>query len=107
MKTTIYLTADRHGITQMRKSYTGARRGEVVIKLNVEVPEKAFQPPVLEQNIVVNDWREGIDMEDVQFNQNVITEAEAEMVRAARLEKMKAIMEDQGYTVTKEENDEE
>jgi hypothetical protein len=42
MKDVIYLTVNRSGVQQFRKSYTGARRGEVIVKLNVEVPEKAF-----------------------------------------------------------------
>jgi hypothetical protein len=66
----------------------------------VEVADKAFLPPVLEQSVVVNDWRAGIDMEDVQFNQNVITEEEAEMVRQKRLAKMSEILQSQGYTIT-------
>lgn len=99
MKDTIYLIVDQRGVQSMRKSFTGTRRGEVCVKLNVEVDKKAFEPPVIEQNVYVNDWRDGIDLEDVQFNQNVITEEEAEMVRQKRLAKMSQILEDQGYKV--------
>jgi hypothetical protein len=100
VKDTIYLTVSRQGVLHMRKSYTGTRRGEAIIKLGVTVDDKAFQPPMLEQQVVVNDWRAGIDMEDVQFNQNVITEEEAEMVRQKRLAKMSEILQGQGYTIT-------
>lgn len=106
MKDVIYLTADQRGVQSMRKSYTGARRGEVVIKLNVEINPKAFSPPVLEQSVYVDEWQKGIDMEDVKFEKNVITEEEAELVRQRRLEKMRDILENQGYTITKPEEEE-
>ena len=105
MKDVIYLTIDQRGVQAMRKSYTGARRGEVIVKLNVEVPKEAFNPPVLEQRVYVNDWRDGIDLEDVQFKQNVITEEEAELVRQRRLEKMSRILAEQGYKVEPPESE--
>ena len=106
MKDVIYLTVNRQGVQSMRKSYTGAKQGEAIVKLSVTVPEEAFSPPVLEQHVIVNDWREGIDLEDVKFEQNVITEAEAEMVKQKRLAKMQEILESQGFTVSKEEVEE-
>jgi hypothetical protein len=35
----------------------------------------------------------------VQFNESVITEDEAAIIRKRRLEKMKRIMEEQGYKI--------
>lgn len=103
MKDTIYLIVDQRGVQSMRKSFVGTRRGEVCVKLNVEVDKKAFEPPVIEQTVVINDWRDGVDIEDVQFNQNVITEEEAAIVRQKRIEKMASILEEQGYQITKPE----
>lgn len=107
MKDTIYLTVDRRGVQSMRKSYQGASRGQAVVKLNVTVDENAFKPPVLEQNVVVSDWSDNIDMEDVKFERNIITEEEAQIVKQRRLEKMREILEAQGYTVTEKSGDEE
>lgn len=107
MKDVIYLTVDRRGVQSMRKSYQGAARGQAVVKLNVTVDENAFKPPVLEQSVVVSDWSDNIDMEDVKFERNIITEEEAQVVKQRRLEKMREILEAQGYTVTEKSGDEE
>ena len=106
MKDVIYLTVNRQGVQNMRKSYPGTKRGESIVKLSVEVPNEAFCPPVLEQHVVVNDWREGIDLEDVKFEQNIITKEEAEMVKQKRLAKMQEILESQGFIVSREETEE-
>jgi hypothetical protein len=107
MKDTIYLIINRNGVQGMRKSFVGTKRGEVCVKFNVEMPNDAFEPPVLVQNVYIDKWTKGVDMEDVQFNQNVITEEEAEAVRQRRIEKMAEILKTQGYTVTKDEEAQE
>ena len=107
MKDTIFLTVDRRGVQGMRKSYTGAKRGEVIVKLNVTVPQEAFSPPVLDQEVVVNDWRDGIDLEDVEFNQAVITQEEADIIKEKRLAKMVEILDGHGYDVQKREEEQE
>jgi len=105
MKDTIYLTVDKTGVKTMRKGYTGTRRGEVCVKLNIEIPDNAFEPPILEQNVIVCDWRKGIDLEDVEFNQGIITEEEAAIVREKRLEKMRMILESQGFEVSEKQEE--
>lgn len=107
MKDTIYLLINKNGVQGMRKSFVGTKRGEVCVKFNVEMPSDAFEPPVLVQNVYIDKWTKGVDMEDVQFNQNVITEEEAEIVRGNRLAKMAEILKSQGYTVSKAEEGEE
>ena len=89
----------------MRKSYAGCRKDEVVIKVNVEVAKAAFQPPVVEQHVIVNDWKSGVDIDDVKFEENWITEEEAEVIREKRLLKMKDILENQGYEVSAKETE--
>ncbi len=86
----------------MRKSYTGCKKGEIVVKLNIEVNEKAFTPPTVEQFVVVNDWSKGVDIEDVSFEKQYITEEEANLIREKRLLKMQSILEEQGFIVSKE-----
>jgi hypothetical protein len=99
MKETIYLVVDRSGITAMRKNLPEVRRGEIPVKLTITVPPEAFNPPTLSQEITVNDWRQGIDMEDVEFRNSIITADEAEVIRQRRLEKMRTILEAQGYKI--------
>ena len=103
IKDVIYLIISQNGVQGMRKSYSGCKKGEIVVKMNIEVEGKAFTPPTIEKFVVVNDWNEGVDIEDVQFNEQYITEEEAQIVRAKRLEKMQTILENQGYTVSKKE----
>lgn len=104
MKDTIYLICCKDKVEAMRKSMPVASRGQIVVKVVVEVKDKAFGTPTLEQKIVVDEWTKGIDLEDVELRQNIITKEEAEMIRQQRLEKMKQILKEQGYTVEKKEN---
>ena len=104
IKDTIYLTMSQSGVQSMRKSYSGCKKGEIVVKLNVEVEANAFTPPTIEKYVVVNDWKKGIDIEDVQFNEHYITEEEAEIVKLKRLDKMQIILQGQGYSVSKNED---
>ena len=103
IKDTIYLTVASNGVQTMRKSYAGCKKNEIVVKLNIEVDEKAFTPPTIEQYVVVNDWSKGVDIEDVQFEKQYITEEEADLIREKRLLKMQSILQEQGYSVTKED----
>lgn len=103
MKTTIYLYADRKGVNRMRQSLGDFSRNEIPIKLNISIDDKAFRPPVMEQNVHVDEWHEGVDVEDVQFKKNIITGKEAEMIKQQRLEKMKHILQEQGYTISMDE----
>jgi hypothetical protein len=107
MKDTIFLIINRSGVQAMRKSFVGTKRGEVCVKFNIEMPSNAFEPPVLEQRVYIDSWTKGIDMEDVDFKQNIITEEEAAIVRERRLAKMAEILKSQGYTVSKSEDSEE
>lgn len=106
MKEVIYLTASRNGVsTTVRKNLpTNLQRGEVPIKVTVEIAPDAFAPPVIEQSIYIENPYKGIDLEDVHFTGSTITESEAEMIRQKRLEKAASILEANGYTVTKEKN---
>jgi len=104
MKEVIYLTASRSGVgSTVRKNLpTNLSRGEVPIKVIVEIAPDAFAPPVIEQSILIENPYKGIDLEDVHFSGSVITEAEAEVIRQRRLEKAASILKANGYTVEKD-----
>jgi len=101
MKDIIYLVCNNQKVEGMRKTLPDLRKGEICIKLTVEVESKAFGSPTIEKKIYVEDWRHGIDLEDVEFRQNIITEEEAQMIREKRLARMEQILKSQGYTVKK------
>lgn len=103
MKDLIYLVIDNDKVKRMTKSLPSIYRGEVIVKLDVNVSQEAFDPPTLSQQIFVDDWRKGIDLDDVEFRQSIITEEEAETIRQRRLEKMREILEAQGFEITKPE----
>ncbi len=103
MKQTIYLYADEYGINRMTKSLGRVNRGEIPIELEVTVEETAFREPVIRKQVVINDWREGVDIADVDFKETFITEEEAAAIRQMRFDKMSEILKKQGYSVSKPE----
>lgn len=109
MKEIIYLTASRNGVSNtIRKNLpTNLNRGEVPIKVVVEIDNDAFAPPVIEQSIHIQNPYKGIDLEDVHFIGSTITEQEAEMIRQRRLDKAAEILRANGYKVEEKSGDEE
>lgn len=107
MKKTIYLRVDRHNVLGMSKTMPSIYKDEIVVKLNLEVKDKVFGSPVIEQNVTVVDWASNIDIQDVEFSKSIITEQEAQMIRERRLQRMKEILESQGFTVVEKSGDEE
>lgn len=99
MKDTIFLVVTRRKVDRMTKSLPNLYSGEYVVKLEVDVSETAFREPTITRKIEIVDWREGIDLADVEFTEKFITPEEAELIKAKRLEKMKEILEGQGYKV--------
>ena len=99
MRETIFLAVDRAGVRRMTKRLPDLNRGEIPVKLVVEIDDTAFREPVIERHVHVTDWREGIDIADIQLKESIITEQEAELIRARRLAKMREILEGQGYEV--------
>lgn len=103
MKEVIYLTVNRNKVEKMTKTLTDVRKGEIVVKLTVNVKDKCFGNATIPQEIFIDDWRDGIDMEDVEFKKNLITKDEAELIKEKRLDKMTQILKEQGYEVFKPE----
>lgn len=100
MKEVIYLVCSQDKVESLRKTLPEIRRGQIPVKLTVTIDKKAFMPPVVEKEIYVNDWRDGVDLDDVEFRKNIITQDEADLIKQRRLEKMTSILEKQGYVVT-------
>ena len=99
MREVIYLVMNRRGVVKMTKSLVPVRSDEIVVKMTVTVPEGAFRPPVVEQSVIVEDWRDGADLEDVQFKRDIITAEEAGLIRERRVARMREILEQQGYKI--------
>lgn len=99
MKEVIYLKVSRQRVEGMTKSLPTLKRGEIPVKLLVVVDETAFREPVIERQVHIADWREGIDIADVELRESTITEEEAALIRARRLEAMQRVLEHQGFVV--------
>jgi len=107
MKDTIYLICTPTGVDRMRKSSSSAqdlRKNEIPVKLNIEIDSENWRPPFIEKKIIVNRWDKGIDVEDVHFEGNYVTEEEAEMIREGRIQKHIEMLESQGYEVRRKED---
>ena len=100
MKDTIYLRVSPSRVEGMTKSLPSLNRGEIPVKIVIEVEPGAFREPVVERHVKVADWREGIDVSDVTLREATITEAEAQLIRDRRLAAMRQVLEDHGYGVT-------
>jgi hypothetical protein len=100
MRDTIFLVVDRYKVVRMTKRLPDLAKGEIPVKLVLVVEETAFREPVLEREVTVADWRDGLDLADVDFKETFITEAEAEVIRARRLAAMEEALRARGYTVT-------
>lgn len=99
MNETIWLAVDRRGVNRMTKKLPSLQRGEIPIKLEVTVEPSAFSTPTLVRTVHVEDWRQGVDISDVEFKETTITEEEAALIRARRLEKMAEVLQNNGYVV--------
>lgn len=103
MREIIFLVISPHKVERMTKSLPSLKRGEIPVKLIVEVAATAFREPVIERRVEVVDWREGIEVGDVELKESTITEAEADLIRQRRLVKMRELLEANGYVVTPKE----
>lgn len=83
----------------MTKTEPQLKRGEIPVKVNVTVEDSAFKSPTLVREIRVADPWEGIDLTDVTLKVPVITEEEAEVIKARRIEQMITMLTERGYTV--------
>lgn len=106
MKDTCFLILTRSGISDMKKtprSIENLRKGEIPVKLKVTMDDSHFGPPYIEKEIMVEPWDKGIEIKDVHFETDFVTEEEAEMIRKQRIENARAMLEKQGYKVSKDD----
>jgi hypothetical protein len=99
MRETVYLVVSRHKVERMTKNLPQLSRGEIPVKLIVEVADTAFREPVIERKVEVVDWRDGIEVGDLDLKESFITEEEATILRARRMAKMAEILADNGYGI--------
>ena len=104
MKETIFLIVSRSKVEDMRKNLPRLSRGQIPIKLNIEVKPNAFREPTIERDIVVEDWNHDISVNDVLFEKSTITAKEAEIIKQNRLQRMQEILQNEGYSVNKLES---
>ena len=106
MKETIFLIVSRNKVEDMRKNLPRLSKGQIPIKLNVEVKPNAFTEPTIERDVIVEDWNHEIDVHDVLFEKSTITQKEADIIKENRLKRMQEILQEHGYEVTKANGDE-
>jgi hypothetical protein len=99
MKDTIYLVLSQYKVERMTKNPPATGRGELAVKVVVEARQSAFREPTLVREITVTDPMEGIGLDDIELTQPYITEEEAAMIRARRLENMAEQLRSRGYAV--------
>jgi hypothetical protein len=100
LKDTIWLVISPERVEKMTKTPPDTTRGRIAVKVLVTVPIGAFQPPVLQKELRVEDWRDGTELGDMDLSQGVITQAEADLIVQRRLAKMADILRERGAVVT-------
>lgn len=100
LKDTIWLVISPERVEKMTKTPPDTTRGKIAVKVLVTVPIGAFQPPVLQKELRVEDWRDGTELGDMDLSQGVITQAEADLIVQRRLAKMADILRERGAVVT-------
>jgi hypothetical protein len=105
VKEVIYLRVSRHRVEGMTKRLPDLQRGDIPVKLTIEVDDAAFREPVIEHRVHVTDWRQGMDLPDLDLRDGIITEQEAGVIRARRLAAMRKVLEEHGYAITEPATD--
>lgn len=101
MKDVIYLVVNRNKVERMNKSLPNLYKGEYVVRVEVTVDEDAFNEPTLTKQVHVENWRQGIDVSDVEFSEPYITEEEAAIIRERREALLIESLKAKGYKIEK------
>lgn len=99
MKQTIFLIVTHVGVDRMVKNLPRLNKGEYPVKVNVQIDDQAFRTPMVEKEIHVTDWLEGLSIGDVELSQPYITEKEAEQIRAQRRAEQIDQLKSLGYKI--------
>lgn len=97
---TIYLKVDRYGVKGMTKSMPRLNKNEYPVKLNITVKADAFREPLMETDITITDWRQGMAFPDVDLKNLTITKQEAAQIVAQREAQLVEDMRARGYQIT-------
>lgn len=100
MREVVWLVISPERVERMTKRPPDVRRGEIAAKVTVEVPRTAFRPPVIERTLLIEDWRDGTELEDVRLSRDVITEEEAREIVGRRLARYADLLREHGATVS-------
>lgn len=107
MKEIIYLRVSRNKVEGMTKNLPYINRGEIPVKLTIEVKDNAFKEPTIAKEVIIEDPLAGTDIAaDVEFNGNVITEDEAKKIKSMRIERMAEILRSEGFEITRPNEEE-
>lgn len=101
MVETIYLRVDRNGVKGMTKTLPRLNKNEYPVKINIEVKPEAFREPLMEKDIVISDWRQGLAFPDVDLKNMTITQQEADRIVADREAELVKDLQAKGYQITK------
>lgn len=101
MREVIFLRVSRQKVEGMTKNLPYINRGEIPVKLTIEVKDTAFKEPTIAKEVIIEDPLAGTDVAaDVEFNGNFITEEEAKKIKSMRIERMAEILRGEGYEIT-------
>ena len=101
MKDVIYLVVNRNKVDRMTKTLPNLYKGEYVVRVAVTVDDDAFNEPTISKEIHVENWRQGIDVSDVDFSEPYITEEEATIIRERREAQLIEALKLKGYKIEK------
>ncbi len=105
MKDVIYLVVNRNKVDRMTKTLPNLYKGEYVVRVAVTVDDDAFnEPTISSKEIHVENWRQGIDVSDVDFIEPYITEEEATIIRERREAQLIEALKLKGYKIEKVED---
>jgi hypothetical protein len=101
MREVIYLRVSKSKVEGMTKNLPYINRGEIPVKLVIEVKDSAFKEPTIEKTVTIEDPLAGTDVAaDIEFKGSVITEEEAKKIKSMRIERMAEILRGEGYEIT-------
>jgi hypothetical protein len=104
VKEVIYLIANQYKVERITKNPPSLNRGELPIKVTVDIDKSAFGKPTIEREIVVSSpWEDDVVLSDIELRKDFITEDEASEIKEKRAARMKEILESQGYEIIKKE----
>ena len=101
MKDVIYLVVNRNKVDRMTKTLPNLYKGEYVVRVAVTVDDDAFNEPTISKEIHVENWRQVIDVLDVDFSEPYITEEEATIIRERREAQLIEALKLKGYKIEK------